>query len=457
MWRPGDIIGDYEILAHLKTGGMATLYLARRRGAAGFSRRVAIKVIHPRLESHQTFVRMFVDEAMLCSRIQHPNVVQVEEFGEWEGTHFLVMEYVPGCSLSELTRALRRQGRRMSTELACAITMRIADGLHAAHETRDDNGQFLNIVHRDVSPTNVLIANVGYVKLIDFGVAKAANHQEKTASGIVKGKYQYMAPEQALGRIIDRRTDIFALGVVLWELLTMETLFDVSSTDELMDRLRGAPIPQPSLINEQIPEKLDDLVMKTLAQDPEYRPQTAQELRSMLYHAIPESLRIDSAQIAALINAIMPEEMTIHTHRAKSPAVSKLAPNEARLVIETASQKGEEFRISQNQSRWIVGRGRDVHWTLDDLDASREHFVISVDEGKVRIEDLHSKNGTFVNGIKQSQAVLKPGDVIVVGSTSIRFEQISATRANTPSSKQKEAVTMLTKNLLKHDMKSEQT
>ncbi|HEY6882295.1 MAG TPA: serine/threonine-protein kinase, partial [Polyangiales bacterium] len=184
MWRAGQKVGEYELLAQLREGGMATLFLARRSGAAGFSRHVAIKVVHPELADDEQFCNMFLDEALLSSRIQHPNVVHVEELGQHEGAHFLVMEFVHGCSLSQLQRGLVARRRRLAPAYAVQIAMQVADGLHAAHQLADEHGRALDVVHRDVTPENILLAYTGHVKLIDFGIAKAYGRRHRTMDGL---------------------------------------------------------------------------------------------------------------------------------------------------------------------------------------------------------------------------------------------------------------------------------
>ena len=203
---------------------MASLFLARRGGAAGFTRLVAIKMVHPRHAEDPGLIQMFVDEALLTARIDHPNVVHVEELGEHESAYYLVMEYVHGASLAQLMRVLGRAKRRLSPLVAVAICARVSEGLHAAHETTGDNGELLSIVHRDVSPQNILLSHKGHVKLIDFGIAKAHARVHESNVSSLKGKVRYMAPEQATTGNVDRRTDVYALGIVLWEPLTMRRL-----------------------------------------------------------------------------------------------------------------------------------------------------------------------------------------------------------------------------------------
>jgi serine/threonine protein kinase len=196
----GTKLREYEIVAPLRVGGMATLFLGRRQGAAGFAKLVAIKVVHPHLAREAQFGQMFVDEALISARIEHPNVVHVTELGEQAGVYLLVMDHVHGASLSQLLAGLSKRGRRLSPELAVHIAVRVAEGLHAAHETLGDDRQPLHVVHRNISPQNVLLSARGHVKLIDFGIAKARGRVQQTTSSSLKGKIRYVAPEQAFGR-----------------------------------------------------------------------------------------------------------------------------------------------------------------------------------------------------------------------------------------------------------------
>ncbi len=315
MLRPGDTLGDYEIVARIRAGGMATLYLGRRRGAAGFAKPVAIKLIHPHLAEDPAFVKMFVDEARLSAAIADPHVVHVEELAQHDGTLFLVMEYVDGCSLAHLMRALAARGRRMSPDLAVALAIQLADGLHAAHEATGDDGRPLGVDHRDVSPQNVLVSYRGHVKVIDFGIAKARTAGgAKTATGSLRGKIAYMSPEQAYGRAVDRRTDVYAAAIVLWEMLTQRRLFQAETELALLEHVR-APAVEPPSAHAAVSKELDDVVMAALAVDADARPATASDLRRRLAAAAPGALRIDAAEIAAFVGAVLRDDI------AKSRAV----------------------------------------------------------------------------------------------------------------------------------------
>ncbi len=305
MFEVGARVGSYTIVAQLRTGGMATLYLARRSGPAGFSRLVAIKVVNARHSSDPRVVEMFLDEARLTARIEHPNVVYVEELGEIDGTYYLVMEYVHGCSLAQLAQTLSASKQRLSPLLAVAICARVAEGLHAAHETAGEDGWLLDIVHRDVNPQNILLSHRGHVKLIDFGVAKAKMGAEETNAASLKGTVRYMAPEQGSAGAIDRRTDIYALGTVLWELLTMRPFFAGKSDIEILKQVRRPDLVRPSRYAPEVPSALDRAVLRALAPERDDRFPNAKEMRRTLIASLPRAGNIDSSHIADLLASVM--------------------------------------------------------------------------------------------------------------------------------------------------------
>ena len=360
----GQKIGGYEVVARLKAGGMATLYLARRDGAAGFARHVAIKVVHPHLAHDDTFVKMFVDEAKLSARIEHPNVVHVEELGEDAGRYFIVMEYVHGCSLAQLERALAKLQRRLSIDLAVLLAMKVAEGLHAAHEATSDDGEPLGVVHRDVSPQNVLLAYKGYVKLIDFGIAKARGRAQETATRTLKGKLRYMAPEQAFGRRVDRRTDVYALGIVLWELLTMRKLFDGDDDFALLEKVRNPRVPPPSKYAPDVAPALDAAVLWALSATPDDRPPTAQAFRARLAEAAPSASSIGAEQLAELLTAVMSDE--IERERQVLPE------SVSRLVRDAPSTADEPGRMQTDVAEALEA--------LEALTVSTQGFAINVAE-----------------------------------------------------------------------------
>ncbi len=262
--------GKYLLHRRIALGGMAEIFQASVAGAEGFERDLVIKRILPHFSDDDVFVRMFVDEARLTAKLQHPNIVQIFDFDVVEGRYYIAMEYVEGKDLTDVLEESRRQGQRLSVAQCVWIAIEIAKGLHYAH-TKQDHGQPLNIVHRDVTPSNVMVTYRGDVKLMDFGIAKAAQRSTKTQAGAVKGKVAYMSPEQARGRHIDGRTDLFALGVMLWEMLTGQRLFLADSDFETLSNVLKMQPPPPSSLNRECPRDLDPIVLKCLAKDPEER------------------------------------------------------------------------------------------------------------------------------------------------------------------------------------------
>ncbi len=308
MFGVGDTLGDYRIVSKLSVGGMATLFLGRRTEDPHLHPPVAIKVIHEQLGEDWQFVRMFIDEALISIRIRHPNVVRVDELGEVDNVYYLVMEYVHGCSLAQLLRAMGKAGRRMRPEIAVYIAKQVAAGLHAAHETTGDEGQLLNVIHRDVSPQNILLSVDGSVKLLDFGIAKAAGRAERTEAGVIKGKVRYMAPEQARGETLDRRVDIYALGVVLWEMLAMRRFIEGKNEVEIIRKVRSPDAVPPSFKVKGIEPRIDDAVMASLLIDRERRPPTAMAFETLLRQAVPDELA-GPAHVAELLRVFVQDEL----------------------------------------------------------------------------------------------------------------------------------------------------
>lgn len=323
---------------------MATLYLGRRTGASGFSKPVAIKVVHPHLAEDPSFVTMFVDEALLSARINHPNVVHVEELREVEGAHLLVMEYVAGCSLAQLLKGLAKRQRRMTPELAVHVAIQVLDGLHAAHELKDDGGQAMEVVHRDVSPDNVLLAWQGHVKLIDFGVAKALSRSTRTQGAMLKGKLRYMSPEQARGAAsVDRRTDVYALAIVLWECLTMRRAFSGGNDLEVLDQVRNPEIAPPSRLVPDLPPGLDAILMRALAKDPAERYASARDFRRDLAKALPAAAALDGADLAELLRVVMSDEVEAQRALLSSAADSLDVPS---LVVSVDEEPLRTMTVS---------------------------------------------------------------------------------------------------------------
>ncbi len=280
------IIGRYALYDEIAAGGMATVHFGRLLGEAGFSRTVAIKRLHPQYAKDPDFVSMFVDEARVAARVHHPNVVSTLDVVFIEGELFLVMEYVMGESLSKLIPMTRAAGQRIPPAVAGTVMAGVLHGLHAAHEARDERGVPLGIVHRDVSPQNVLVGVDGTARVLDFGVAKAVGRIQTTKEGQLKGKIAYMAPEQIRG-VVDRTTDVYAASVVLWETLTGRRLFMGDSEVEAMGKVLAGCTQPPSAHAPDVPPALDAITMRGLDLDPTRRFQTAGEMALAIEEAVP--------------------------------------------------------------------------------------------------------------------------------------------------------------------------
>ncbi|MCA9550812.1 MAG: serine/threonine protein kinase [Myxococcales bacterium] len=275
-------IGRYQVLGILGTGGMAEVLLARVVGPSGFQRPVVIKRILPHLARAEHFRNMFLDEARIVAGISHQNVVHVHELCQDDGELFMVMEYLEGESAAGLARRLSSKRKLLSFGLAAHIVAEAADGLHAAHNLRDPSGRFQNLVHRDVSPANIFVSYDGGVKILDFGIAVAADRVARTEAGQVKGKYAYMSPEQCRGKALDRRSDIFSLGTVLYEISTCRRLFKRDSDMLTLQAICAEAVVPPSELVANYPAALEAVVMKALAKDKADRYQSALEMRREL-------------------------------------------------------------------------------------------------------------------------------------------------------------------------------
>jgi serine/threonine protein kinase len=281
-------VGKYELLLPLGTGGTATVYLARTRGVAGFEREVALKLVHAHLRSDEESRLHLLEEARLAARIRHPNVVPVTEVDADSVGVFLVMDYVEGEALSGLVRLLRDQNHRLPPRLIARIMNDSLAGLHAAHELRDGSGQFIGLVHRDFSPQNILVGIEGVARLADFGVAKAASRTVRTKTGLVKGKVAYMSPEQARGHKVDRRCDVWAAGVVVWELITGRKLYDHEDDVATLLSVVTEEPPRLASVMQGVPPALDEAVAYALTSDVNNRCPSAEAFRCLLESAWDE-------------------------------------------------------------------------------------------------------------------------------------------------------------------------
>ena len=306
-------IGRYELCFELASGGMATVYLARTHGSSGFEKLVALKRIHRHLAKEKQYIEMFLDEAKIASRITHPNVCSVFDFGNADGEYYIAMEYLVGEPLSRLYGRVARtkeQRRHPLTPLRMAgIIAHACEGLHAAHELKDANGDPLQVVHRDASPRNLFVTYDGSVQVVDFGVASARQRMHHTATGQIKGTFAYMAPEQLSAGEIDRRVDVWALGVGLWEMLSLKRLFRRDTTANTVHAILYEEIVPPSAHRSlEIPAEIDEIVLKALARDPKDRWQSAREMGRALWQVIGTQQEIiGAADLSDWMSELFPQ------------------------------------------------------------------------------------------------------------------------------------------------------
>ena len=323
-------LGRYQLLRRLATGGMGEIYLARTTGAGGFEKRVIIKTILPHLARQQEFVTKFLDEGRIVVQLTHGNIVPVFDMGEEDGEYFIAMEYVPGLDLRAILKRLQAREQRLPIELALYVATELCKGLGYAHRKTDDDGNPLDIVHRDVSPSNVLVSREGEVKIIDFGIARAAGKVAETASGRIQGKCCYMSPEQARGRPLDARSDIFSTGVLLYEMLTLVRPFEGRSDLESLELVRQCEADPPGVLRPAIPEEVDAIVARAMAPKPDQRYQTIDEMHVELQQ---ELYRLDhsvtSQRVAEFLAPIFAEAQEDDASRLVAASVAPANLDEA--------------------------------------------------------------------------------------------------------------------------------
>jgi serine/threonine protein kinase len=324
---PAEEFGPYVVYERLGMGGMAVVHRAKKQGIAGFERKLALKRLLPHLAEDSEFIASFVREAKVASLLVHPNICQIYDFGRIEGVYYIAMEHVDGFDVRQLLRFANKSGEHIPLGVVLSILIELCEALAYAHHFVDENGTPHGIVHRDVSPSNLLIAHTGHLKVIDFGIAKAESRQLHTESGRVKGKLGYMSPEAAMGTVFGPVSDVFSTGVVAHELLTASPLFSAKTDFETMLRIREAEIDPPSRKNPAVPEELDQIVLAALSRNPETRTQTAGELRAQLEAvATLHGIRIQPREVAEWMTRFaQPADNWARTSN-RSPAYGGPAP-----------------------------------------------------------------------------------------------------------------------------------
>jgi eukaryotic-like serine/threonine-protein kinase len=358
----------YKVLERIAAGGMAEVFRAESAGLEGFKKLVAIKRVLPHLSEKKQFIGMFLDEARVGAHLSHSNCVQVFDIGVGDNTYFIVMEFVDGSDLKGVIEHRRTIGQPVPVEEACLISVRICEGLAYAHELVDGKGQSLHIVHRDMSPPNVLLTRFGEVKIVDFGLAKANSQLEKSEPGIIKGKFSYLSPEAAQGLPVDPRTDVFAVGIILWEMLAGRRLFLGESDLETVRMVQRAEIPSLRQINPKVPVELERVLAKGLAGDPAKRYQTAREfgrdLNQILFHI---GRAVSSFDIAQLVLPIWRERAKKKRDKVDKGAIIGSLIDEALFEFSSLERENQANKSIVGGVPVKLGSFEDVHNWGDEM------------------------------------------------------------------------------------------
>lgn len=347
-------VKNFEVIERLDAGGMAEVFRGKQLSAEGFEKQVALKRILPSFAKNERFIGMFLDEARLSLRLNHANIVSVFDVSQTGGTWFIVMEYVDGLNLKKLIDGARQREGQVPVAIACYIVGRVCDALQYAHDRRDDAGRPLNIVHRDVSPPNVLVSWDGEVKLTDFGLAKAASQAELTDPGVVKGKFGYLSPEAALGETVDHRTDIFATGILLWEMLAGRRLFLGKTDLETLQAVRAAEIPSIRDINGRVSPALEQILRRALARDRNERFASAREFGM----ALAQNLVSSGLSVTAFDLATWVKETAASAPDTRGPSMSSFSTNLIqeeinRLIREQSSRSPGAAGGTEDPRNWL--------------------------------------------------------------------------------------------------------
>ena len=372
----GKRLGKYEILALLALGGTAEIYLARIGGTAGFEKYVVVKCLHDHLADDADFVSMFLDEARLAAMLDHSNIVQTFELGEHEHRYYMVMEFLAGLSLAMIVRRAneRLAGGRLPTQLILNVAAQAAAGLHYTHE-RTANGKPLIMVHRDISPQNLVISFEGIVKVVDFGIARAELRETKTKAGTIKGKFAYMSPEQCIATNVDRRTDVFALGVIVHELLTGKRLFKRGSAYETYQAVIECAVPPPSALNHELDPAIDEIVLKAVAKDKDQRYPTAEAFGdAMLGYLHHRGKGSGPAELSRFFDQYFKQEIEEHGERMRELISGR----------EISVDTGIRWSDDDGKKAGTVDLGGDKEESLD-LESSD---VVEVSAGSASLEEV---------------------------------------------------------------------
>lgn len=358
----------YRVIKRLEAGGMAEVYLGEASSLEGFKKRVAIKRVLPHLAQNENFIQMFLDEARLSARLSHANIVSVFDISARDDTYFLIMEFVDGANLKRIMESLQRRGQRFPLPEAIYICAEACRGLAYAHELKDEHGHAIGIVHRDISPPNIMVTRQGEVKVADFGLAKAGTQLSQTDPGVVKGKFSYLSPEAAAGREVDARADVFSLGIVLWEMLAGRRLFLGETDYATVKLIQQANIPRLAPLNNQVDETFEELLLKALTRAPEDRYQSAQAFGDALTgYLFARQLKVTHYDIAKLVNAAISEDAPATKH--ESSLIDRLIQEELDGSVALRSDHLRAPANANNQPQFHEGELEDPASWFDHADA----------------------------------------------------------------------------------------
>ncbi len=358
----------YRVIERIAAGGMAEVYRAESAGLEGFKKTVAIKRVLPHLAEKKQFIGMFLDEARLSAHLSHSNCVQVFDIGVGDNTYFIVMEFVDGSDLKAVLEHQQQHNRRLPLPLALYIACKICEGLSYAHEARDNRDRLLGIVHRDISPPNVLLTRYGEVKVVDFGLAKANSQLERSEPGIIKGKFSYLSPEAALGESVDLRTDLFAVGVILWEMLAGRRLF-LGETDLQTVRLvQAAEIPDIRRFNPEVSPQVDAVLRRALARDPRQRYQSAKEMGAEFNRVMfTLGVAVSPYDLAALVTEVAKERQK-KKDKAKTSIIGTLIEDAMMefTSLDTGGKSHKSFQTLHSTTSSMASRPLDTFEDVQD-------------------------------------------------------------------------------------------
>jgi eukaryotic-like serine/threonine-protein kinase len=357
----GERYGDYEVIKPLASGGMADIFLARKFGVQGFQKLVVIKRIRRELVKDEQLIHMFIDEAHVAAKLDHPNVVVISDLGEIDDSYFMAMEYLRGQTLRHLQKRITDLGKMLPPSFWVRIMEYALDGLHYAHELRSDDGSLMGLVHRDFTPSNIMITYTGTVKVIDFGVAHVeAPTRHETKVGTIKGKIAYMSPEQCRGTtVVDRRTDVFAAGIVLWELLSRRQLFNGPSDTAILVEILQGEIPPPGWQGQPVDYELSNIVMKALQRDVNTRFQTAAEMRDALRDYLRRrGEKVDASDISEVMKQLFDAERMADERMANSGRIETGSRSNPNRRPQDSSVSGVSRAGSKSVSKSTAGSAR---------------------------------------------------------------------------------------------------